>query len=57
MLTPQEADEVLGALRERAHSGDCSVILITHKFREVTPHADDVSVLQALFESDPHAAI
>ncbi len=46
VLTPQEADEVLGALRERAHQGACSVILITHKFREVTGHADDVSVLR-----------
>ncbi len=46
VLTPQEADEVLGALRERAHAGDCSVILITHKFREVTGYADDVSVLR-----------
>ncbi len=46
VLTPQEADEVLGALRQRAHAGDCSVILITHKFREVTEHADDVSVLR-----------
>ena len=53
VLTPQEADEVLGALRDRAHAGDCSVILITHKFREVTEHADDVSVLRrgALVES------
>ena len=53
VLTPQEADEVLGALRERAHAGDCSVILITHKFREVSAHADDVSVLRrgALVES------
>ncbi len=46
VLTPQEADEVLGALRERAHAGDCSVILITHKFREVTAFADDVTVLR-----------
>ena len=46
VLTPQEADEVLVALRARAHAGDCSVILITHKFREVTEHADDVSVLR-----------
>ena len=46
VLTPQEADEVLGALRERAHSGACSIILITHKFREVTAYADDVSVLR-----------
>ncbi len=46
VLTPQEADEVLGALRDRARSGACSVILITHKFREVTEHADDVTVLR-----------
>ncbi|MFN7724365.1 MAG: ABC transporter ATP-binding protein, partial [Rubrivivax sp.] len=47
VLTPQEADEVLGALRDRAHAGDCSIILITHKFREVSAHADDVSVLRS----------
>jgi len=46
VLTPQEADEVLGALRDRAHAGDCSVLMITHKFREVEAHADDVSVLR-----------
>ena len=46
VLTPQEADEVLGALRARAHSGACSIVLITHKFREVTAYADDVSVLR-----------
>ena len=58
VLTPREADEVLGALRDRAHAGDCSVILITHKFREVTAHADDVSVLRrgALVESTAVAA-
>ena len=46
VLTPQEADEVLAALRQRAHAGECTVILITHKFREVIGHADDVSVLE-----------
>ena len=46
VLTPQEADEVLGALRDRAHAGDCSIVLITHKFREVMAYADDVSVLR-----------
>lgn len=57
VLTPQEADEVLGALRERAHAGDCAVVLITHKFREVAAYADDVSVLRrgALIESRPVA--
>ncbi len=46
VLTPQEADEVLGLLRDRAHAGECSIVLITHKFREVTAYADDVSVLR-----------
>ncbi len=46
VLTPQEADEVLGLLRDRAHAGDCTVVMITHKFREVAEHADDVSVLR-----------
>jgi simple sugar transport system ATP-binding protein len=46
VLTPQEADEVLGALRARAHAGNCSVLMITHKFREVSAYADDVSVLR-----------
>ena len=46
VLTPQEADEVLGALRAQAASGACSVVLITHKFREVMAYADDVSVLR-----------
>ena len=57
VLTPQEADEVLGALAARARSGACSVILITHKFREVMAYADDVSVLRRgrLVESGPVA--
>jgi ABC-type uncharacterized transport system ATPase subunit len=46
VLTPQEADEVLGLLRDRAHAGDVSIIMITHKFREVMDVADDVSVLR-----------
>ena len=46
VLTPQEADEVLGLLKDRAHNGDCTVVMITHKFREVAEHADDVSVLR-----------
>ncbi len=46
VLTPQEADEVLGTLRQRAHTGGCSVVMITHKFREVLAFADDVTVLR-----------
>ncbi|CAN7322938.1 ABC transporter ATP-binding protein [Acidovorax sp. LjRoot117] len=46
VLTPQEADEVLGHVRTFARSGQCSVIIITHKFREVMAYADAVTVLR-----------
>jgi len=46
VLTPQEADEVLSHVRAFAHSGQCTVLLITHKFREVMAYADDVTVLR-----------
>ncbi len=46
VLTPGEADEVLGLLRAMATRGDVTVLMITHKFREVTAFADDVTVLR-----------
>ena len=46
VLTPQEADEVLGHVREFARAGHCTVLIITHKFREVMAYADDVTVLR-----------
>jgi ABC-type uncharacterized transport system ATPase subunit len=46
VLTPQEADEVLGHVREFARSGLCTVLIITHKFREVMAYADGVTVLR-----------
>jgi simple sugar transport system ATP-binding protein len=46
VLTPQEADEVLSHMREFARSGQCTVLIITHKFREVMAYADDVTVLR-----------
>jgi ABC-type uncharacterized transport system ATPase subunit len=46
VLTPQEADEVLGHVRQFARSGQCTVLIITHKFREVMAYADDVTVLR-----------
>jgi len=46
VLTPQEADEVLGHVREFALSGQCTVLIITHKFREVMAYADGVTVLR-----------
>src|SRR5262249_13490487 len=45
VLTPAEADEVLGMLRAMARAGDVTVVMITHKFREVMAFADAVSVL------------
>jgi simple sugar transport system ATP-binding protein len=46
VLTPQEADEVLGHVRDFARRGLCTVLLISHKFREVMAYADDVTVLR-----------
>jgi len=46
VLTPQEADEVLGHVRDFAQSGLCTVLIITHKFREVMAYADSVTVLR-----------
>ena len=46
VLTPDEADEVLGLLRQRVTAGNLSVLIITHKFREVTAFADEVTVLR-----------
>lgn len=46
VLTPDEADEVLGLLRQEVERGKLSVLLISHKFREVTGFADQVTVLR-----------
>jgi general nucleoside transport system ATP-binding protein len=46
VLTPAEADEVLGLLRGMAGDGKISVLMISHKFREVTRFADEVTVLR-----------
>jgi simple sugar transport system ATP-binding protein len=46
VLTPDEADEVLGLLREEVKAGHLSVLLITHKFREVLAFTDEVTVLR-----------
>ncbi|MBI1170483.1 ATP-binding cassette domain-containing protein [bacterium] len=46
VLTPDEADEVLGHVRALCAAGEISVLMITHKFREVTAFADEVSVLR-----------
>ncbi|WP_017301064.1 ABC transporter ATP-binding protein [Nodosilinea nodulosa] len=46
VLTPDEADEVLGLLRQEVQAGNLSVLLITHKFREVLAFTDEVTVLR-----------
>ncbi len=46
VLTPQEADEILGLLKGMTDAKDISVVMITHKFREVTAFADSVTILR-----------
>jgi simple sugar transport system ATP-binding protein len=46
VLTPGEADEVLGLLRGMTKAGDLTILMITHKFREVTAFADAFTVLR-----------
>jgi simple sugar transport system ATP-binding protein len=46
VLTPAEADEILGLLKAMAHRGEITALMITHKFREVEAFCDDVSVLR-----------
>jgi general nucleoside transport system ATP-binding protein len=46
VLTPSEADEVLGLIREQVTANQLSVLIISHKFREVTSFADEITVLR-----------
>ncbi|HVT83115.1 MAG TPA: ATP-binding cassette domain-containing protein, partial [Phycisphaerae bacterium] len=46
VLTPQEADEVLGMLKDQTLQSKLSVLIITHKFSQVTKYADDYTVLR-----------
>jgi general nucleoside transport system ATP-binding protein len=46
VLTPGEADEVLGLLHAMTRRRELTVIMITHKFREVLAYADSVSILR-----------
>jgi simple sugar transport system ATP-binding protein len=46
VLTPSEADEVLGLLRGMAKDGRLTILMISHKFREVMAFADEVTVLR-----------
>ena len=46
VLTPQEADEILAVVRGMCSEGRLSVLMITHKFREVMGFCDEVTVLR-----------
>jgi ABC-type uncharacterized transport system ATPase subunit len=46
VLTPDEADEILGLMRAMVDAGQISVVLITHKLREVEAFAREVTVLR-----------
>ncbi len=46
VLTLDEADEVLGLVKALARQNKLTVLMITHKFREVSAYADDVTVLR-----------
>ena len=46
VLTPGEADEMLGLLGEMAARGEITVLMISHKFREVKAFCDSFTVLR-----------
>jgi ABC-type uncharacterized transport system ATPase subunit len=46
VLTPQEADEVLGQMKALCQAKQLTVLIITHKFREVFGFCDEVTVLR-----------
>src|SRR6202040_156522 len=46
VLTPGEADEGLGMLRAMVQNGALTILMITHKFREVIAFADKVTILR-----------
>ncbi len=46
VLTPGEAQEVLGLVRDMTRTGTLTVLMISHKFHEVTAFADDITVLR-----------
>jgi simple sugar transport system ATP-binding protein len=45
-LTPAEAEEVLGLIRDLTARGEITTVIITHKLREVAAFADEVTVLR-----------
>ena len=47
VLTPEEADQILGVLREMTAERLLTVVMITHKLREVEAFAREVTVLRS----------
>jgi general nucleoside transport system ATP-binding protein len=45
-LTPAEAEEVLGLIRDLTGRGEITTVIITHKLKEVAAFADEVTVLR-----------
>jgi simple sugar transport system ATP-binding protein len=46
VLTPDEADQLLGMVRDMCREGWLSALIITHKFREVMAFCDAITVLR-----------
>ena len=46
VLTPREAEEMLGLMQGLAHGGTATVVVITHKLSDVTRFTDEVTVLR-----------
>jgi simple sugar transport system ATP-binding protein len=46
VLTPAEADEMLGLMRGMTERGELTVLMISHKFHEVRKFADTVAILR-----------
>ena len=46
VLTPSEADEILGLMRQMADEKRITLVLITHKLREVKEFAGEITVLR-----------
>ncbi|WP_026784458.1 ABC transporter ATP-binding protein [Pleomorphomonas koreensis] len=46
VLTPAEADEMLGLVRGMTERGELTVLMISHKFHEVRKFADTVAILR-----------
>src|SRR4029079_6707350 len=45
VLTPDEADEVLSTLKKLTREGQLTIVIITHKSREVNAFCDTVTIL------------